>query len=335
MTRVSRFFRLPAIRRSLHLLAAAAILVPTVHVSSALSQTAVIEGRDKWLFPGWESHDKVDHAGIAQSIALIKDVKNDLAARKIELLLVVAPMKAPFYTDKLQETQKLSAEVTARYAGLTVALKEAGLQSVDVPSILKTNLKDKQSAFFRTDYHWTAWAAEAAAAATARAIKDSWKLRGEPGGGTVLGEWSNERRFGDLAANFMTEEQQKAVGREVFTVRRAAANGGKGLVDEDAALIHVVGNSFVQPYLGFPQALSNALDRPVSLTWNPGNVGPWSTFLQYVESKDFKSNPPQVIVWQFNEAQMHQGPDAKGQWEPKSTMAADTWRSRVHAAIGP
>ena len=45
----------------------------------------------------------------------------------------------------------------------------------------------------------------------------------------------------------------------------------------------------VQPYLGFPQKLSNAIDNPVGLTWTFGNVGPWKTLLNYLESPAFKS----------------------------------------------
>ena len=302
--------------------------------SAALSQSAVLEGKDAWLFPGWESHDKVDQAGIAQSLGLIGDVKARLDDRKIGLVVVVAPMKAPFYQERLKDDQKLSASVLARYSDLIKALNRAEIPTVDLAHTFRTVVNGKQGIFFRADYHWTAWAAEAGANATAEVIRKQWKLDGKPGDGLKLGEWTNERRFGDLAANFMNDEQRSRIGREVFTVRRPAPEASKGLTDDADTPVHVIGNSFVQPYLGFPQALSNALDRKVSLTWNPGNVGPWATLLQYVESQDFKSNPPQVIVWQFNEAQMHQGPDAKGQWEPKATTASETWLARVKAAIG-
>ena len=302
--------------------------------SAALSQSAVIEGKDAWLFPGWESHDQVDQAGIARSIDLIRNVKIRLEARKIGLVVVVAPMKAPFYQDRLNDNQKLSKSVIARYVDLITALSQAQVPTVDLVGTLKMALKEKQSAFFRADYHWTAWAAEASANATAEVIQRRWKLRGKPGDGLSLGEWTNERRFGDLAANFMNDDQRNRIGREVFTVRRPTPETAKSLTDDTDTPVHVIGNSFVQPYLGFPQALSHALDRKVSLSWNPGNVGPWATFLQYIDSHDFKANPPQVIVWQFNEAQMHQGPDAKGQWEPKTTMDSEQWLARVQTAIG-
>lgn len=324
------------VRSEIHRIVKTALLTGTLlgAPTAALSQSGAVEGKDSWLFPGWESHDQVDKAGIAKSVDMIRNVKIRLDTRKIGLVVIIAPMKAPFYQDRLNDSQKLSADVLARYGELMTALNRAEIPTVDLVHTLKTTLTEKQSTFFRADYHWTAWAAEASANATADVIKKQWKLRGKPGDGLKLGEWTNERRFGDLAANFMSDEQRNRIGREIFTVRRPAPEVAKGLTDDADTPVHVIGNSFVQPYLGFPQSLSHALDRGVSLTWNPGSVGPWATLLQYVESQDFRANPPQLIVWQFNEAQMHQGPDAKGQWEPKATMASELWLARVQTAIG-
>ena len=90
----------------------------------------------------------------------------------------------------------------------------------------------------------------------------------------------------------------------------------------------------VQPYFGYPQKLSNALDRPVSVNWKPGNVGPWIVLLEYLESDDFRTNPPQVLVWQMFEPSYPQGPDARGQWDNASIMSDSAWRQRMQKALG-
>ena len=41
--------------------------------------SAVITGKDGWLFPAWESLSKVDNAGNSRSVALLKDVQQQLA----------------------------------------------------------------------------------------------------------------------------------------------------------------------------------------------------------------------------------------------------------------
>lgn len=317
------------------LLAAAALLagaaVPGLPARAA-DGPIIIMGKGGWLFPGWESLTTSDTAGVQKVVALIKDTKDRLAARNILLVPLVVPLKASFYPDKLPDGTSVSADVKARYDFILAQLKQSGLEAIDLRPALKSVETGKQTIFFRADYHWTAWSAEAAAGAVAQVIKGSVKLSGAPGTGDKLGEWVTQRNLGDLAQRFLSPDQQKAVGPDLYTVR-VPPEDKKGLLDAAPAPVHVVGNSFVQPYLGFPQKLSNALDRPVSLTWNVGNIGPWFTFLQYVGSPGFAKQPPQVIVWQFNEGQFHSGPDATGQWDAPSIIAPQLWRDRMTAAI--
>lgn len=299
----------------------------------AAAQSGVIQGQGGWLFPGWESLTVLDKAGIARTIGLIKETQAALAAKNIKLLPIVVPLKASFYADKLPDGNRISADVTGQYDYILAELKKAGLDTVDLRPALKAVQTGKQVSFYRADYHWSAWAAEAAADAVAQAIKASGvKLAGAAGGGDKLGAWVTQRHLGDLAERFLTPDQQKQVGPDLYTVRvQADAKGG--LVDTAAAPVHVVGNSFVQPYLGFTQKLSNALDRPVALTWNPGNVGPWVTFLQFAGAPDFARNAPQVVVWQFNEGPFHSSPEATDQWDASSIMSGQQFLDRMQAAV--
>jgi len=297
-----------------------------VHAASA-----VITGKDGWLFPAWESLNKVDNAGTARSIGLIKDVQQQLAREKIALVVLVVPMKAPFYAQRLPADQPLSPAVVQRYDRLQSELGNASLTTLNIKPILQQTEQGKQTAFYRADYHWTAWSAENTADATAKLITGRYRLQGEPGGGAVLGEWFDKRAFGDLASNFLPAIKRKAIGRDIYTVRHQVEKDL--LIDDAPAPVQVIGNSFVQPYLGFTQKLSNALDRPVTLTWNPGDVGPWATLLQYLESPDFAQHKPQVIVWQFNEGQFHLGPDAAANWNAKGVTSLNQWHLRIKKAL--
>ena len=295
--------------------------------------TTLIIGKDGWLFPGWESLTVLDRAGITANVALIKDAKAALAARGVTLVTLVVPLKARFSAARLPEGTSLSADVAGQYDFILDELKKAGIDTLDLRPALKSVETGRQTSFYRADYHWTAWSSEAAADAVAAFIKTKVpKLAGSPGG-DKLGEWVTQRHLGDLAERFLPPDQQKQVGPDLYTVRTPPA-AKASLLDGGPAPVHVVGNSFVQPYLGFPQKLSNGLDRPVSLTWNPGNVGPWVTFLQAVGTPDFVKAPPQVLVWQFNEGPFHSGPHAADQWDAPSLMSGETWRERMRAAIG-
>jgi alginate O-acetyltransferase complex protein AlgJ len=299
--------------------------------ASVQAASAVITGDGGWLFPAWESLSKVDNAGTARNIALVKTLQQQLQREHIGLIVLVVPMKAPFYAQRLPADQPLSTAVNQRYEHLQTDLTRAGVTTLDIKPILQRTEVGQQTAFYRADYHWTAWSAENTADATAQLITERYRLQGQPGGGAALGQWFERRAFGDLASNFLPAIKRKAIGRDIYTVRHQAENDL--LIDDAPAPVQVIGNSFVQPYLGFTQKLSNALDRPVALTWNPGDVGPWATLLQYLESADFAQHKPQVIVWQFNEGQFHLGPDAAANWNAKGVTSLSQWHQRIDKAL--
>ena len=310
----------------------AMLLHTTVHAAPA-----VIEGPDGWLFPGWERSDRVEQARLEANLKLIQEARDLLNAKQIALVLLVVPAKAPFYPQRLPATTKLASEVTARYSNIQSLLTKAGITTFDDRVVLQSVEQGKQTAFYRADYHWTAWAAEASADETAKLIRSKWNLPAL-GAGSVLGDWTNDRRYGDLATNFMSAEDRKRIGRDTYTVRKqpeagAASLGLTDLSDSKAAQVMVVGNSFVQPYLGYTQKLSNVLGQPVGLTWNPGNIGPWKTMIDAVENSTFSQQKPKVIVWQWNEAQLEISPDIADNWDAKALMSPATWRSRFAAAL--
>lgn len=304
-------------------------------MSAAHAQDAsiVIRGDGGWLLPGWGSLSEVDNAGIDATTALIKEAHTALAARNIQLEVVLLPDKSLFYQDKLPAGKTISPPVKARYQTILAKMGQAGIRTFDADAVLRPLKQAGTDVFYRTDQHWTQAAADATAEATAAQIKrDVPNLKGSAGTGMVLGKEFKERRYGDLAELFLSPDERKAIGRDTFSVRREAATGS--LLDDAAAPVHVTGHSMVQAYFGYPQKLSNTLDRPVSVNWKPGNVGHWIVLLEYLESAEFKQNPPQVLVWQLFEATYNQGPKAEGFWDNASIMTADTWRKRLHAALG-
>lgn len=294
---------------------------------------AVLFGKNQWLFYAADDMKQAAGDSIHANVALMKDAEQALQAQGIGLVVLVIPLKARFESDHLPDGVSFSTGAQGRYAAMVQALARADIPSVDLMGVLTKVGQDGHDVFFKKDSHWTAWSAEAAAQATATLIGQHWKLPGAAGGGDVLGDWVKERRFSDFT-ELMTAAQRKSVGQEVYTVRKRPTQQA-GLLDEQASVVHVVGNSSVQPYLGFAQMLSHQLDRPVGLTWKYGNYGPWSVFVNYLESADFRQHRPSVIVWQLNEAQLLYGPDVPGQWDASALIPAATWRERVRKAVAP
>ena len=304
--------------------------VPLLPRTARAAQQAVIEGRDRWLFPGWESFVEDETPACLRVVDLMAKVAERMAARGIHCTTVIAPLKARADADKLPDGQAVSAAVMKRYAALRARAAELKLDMVDGEAALAAVDTSADSRYIRADYHWSAHTSEAFADATAERLTASKALAGVRGEGTTLGDWTEEVNYGDLAT-LLPPERKRAIGKDHFIVRQAQEGGG--LLAAAAPVVHVVGNSMVQPYLGFPQKLSNGLGLPVGLTWTFGDTGPWKTLVDYLESPDFKQNPPKAIVWQFNEGQMMYGPDATGQWDAKSIAPAPDWLARVAKAL--
>ncbi len=311
-----------------------AMLFAATSVSAqADTNTLIFLGKDNWLFPAWGSLTKVDMQGIDQSAALIRQVNEAMKARDIKLEVLLQSDKSLIHQEMLPDNVRVSTEVDDRYQTILKKLQAGGVSCFDSSIVLKKLKQDGKNVFYRTDQHWTLAAAEASAKATADHINTQVpSLKGQAGSGTPLGAISTESRYGDLADIFLTPEQRKQVGRERFSVRKSAGN--QALLDDEQAPVHVTGPSLAQPYFGFPQKLSNAIDRPVSVNWKPGNIGQWVMLLEYLESDAFKKHRPQVLVWQISEATFSNGPDAAGLWSNASLMPADVWLKRVNTALG-
>ena len=220
----------------------------------------------------------------------MRETRDALAAKGIQLEVLVLPDKTLFYQDKLPDGKALSPEVKRRYQTIQDKLKAAGIATFDDEAVLRRLKDGGQDVFYRTDQHWTQAAADATADALAQRIRQDVKtLAGKPGTGRLpLGSVFNERRYGDLAELFLSPEQRKQAGRETFhrappgrepePAGRCPGPGPRHRPQHGAALLRLSAK------------LSNALDRPVSVNWKPGNVGHWIMLLEYLESPAFKQN---------------------------------------------
>lgn len=324
-----------ALRRRRLLLALAAVpLAGGLSFKSRAAHAAqgVIEGRDRWLFPAWESFQDDDRAACMKVVQLIGNVAGSLAERGIHCTMVVAPLKARAAVGKLPDGASLSPAVAQRYAAILAQGKQTGLDFVDAAAALADVDTGADSTYIRADYHWSAHTAEAVADATAERLTNAVALRGEAAPANALGDWTESMEYGDLA-QLLAPERKRAIGKDRFIVRQEVDKDSGGLLADATPVVQVVGNSMVQPYLGFPQRLSHALARPVGLSWTFGDTGPWATLLKYLESPAFTQQKPQAIVWQFNEGQMAYGPNATGQWNASSIMAEAAWLDRVSKAL--
>jgi alginate O-acetyltransferase complex protein AlgJ len=314
--------------RRIFLAALAAVASSAAGPASAVAPL-VIDGKGDWLFPGWESLTDPGTPGIADAIQTIAATNKRLKTAGVALLILVVPLKARLYPDQLPDGVSLSAGVASRYASILAALAAAQIATFDVEAVLR---KLTQPVFFRTDDHWTEWSAEAVAKACATQLQLLVGLPPPTAHLPPLSAWSQDPHPGDLA-QMLTPDRQRAVGNEPMTIRTIDGSRAQ-LLDSSAANVHVVGNSFSMPYLGFPEMLAETLGQPVGVTAKFGNAGPWQTMVSYLESPAFAKNRPRAIVWQFVEGLFMHGPAATGFWDIASLMSDQTFLARVAKAVG-
>lgn len=248
----------------------------------------------------------------------------------IALLVEVVPMKARFYPDRLPDGTAMTPEVGARYGAILANLAAAGIPTFDVNAVLQTVT---QQVFFRTDYHWTEWSAEAVAQACAKKLQSMVTLPPSATPLPPLSAFATEQHVGDLV-ELLPADRQKSIGTEPVSTRVIDATRMQ-LLDPAKADVHVVGNSLSMPYLGFPEMLAETLREPVGVTAKFGNAGPWQTMTQYMESPAFAARHPRAVVWQFVEGLFMHGPDSSGFWDVTSLMSDQAFLARIAKAVRP
>ncbi len=309
--------------------------VATAGRSRAAIVDLVAVGQDGWLFPIWDEVRHVDLSrvnGVAEVITSAVDV---LAHAGIQVAFALTPAKSRIYRDDLPADFKFSADADKRYAtGLERLRAAPGSIVVDLVPTL-TALRGAAGGdpvFFKGDTHWTGTGAQGAAVEVARRIKEGAKLppSAKPGltlGAPVTMQWDRD----DLAAMLPAPDQAKYPA-ESYKVRQPAQSGGD-LVEDDTADVVVVGNSFMQPRLGFAAMLSNQLNRPVALTWKVHQFGPYQTLLTYLGSEAYKRRKPAVIVWNFHETDMVLASDRKDGWG-QNVIAPQAFLAKLRQAVG-
>jgi alginate O-acetyltransferase complex protein AlgJ len=326
-------------RRGFLSAATAAIAAGTMFpYGAARADDLVIIGKDRWLFAAWERLVDPEDDQIQVQLDLVARARDLFAAKGIALIFMVAPMKARFYLDQLPDGTVMSDAVKGRYERVMQWVADRRLSSIDVSAaILPVAGVNGQTLFHETDQHWTGWSAEAAGSALAELIAKSVQLPPATGKGERLNQWVSVELQGDLA-RLVPANLQARYALETFVVRQSQdyvlqpqdALGNDIHVPDPS--VRIVGSSLCNRFAGLPRRLSNALNRPIALTWLSVDKGPWQLMLNFVESAGF-AKKPSVIIWQFNEAFLPHGPMGSGWFAESSLMPPEKWLARLTTAL--
>jgi len=292
-------------------------MVPPATAYGATIIKGTVIGKDGWLFWVWDSTRKADVERLRTVTQVIKETVALLKAADIHTVIALTPAKARVYQEYLPNDLEFTPAAEHRYVAAVDELRRSGAVVTDLAAAFSALRKatPNENAFFKADTHWTSFGAENAAVQVGREILTQLALPHSVKPGSRLGPRVNQMHTtSDLLVTLPPDVRAEHPPEAFLTRQVLAAQMSSALIEDDAADIVVIGNSFMQPMFNFTPTLSNTLNRPVSLVWKVHFVGPYRTILNYLESDMFKRQRPKAIVWNFHEADMELPTDSKDAW---------------------
>lgn len=270
----------------------------------------VSEGCPGWLFytnglrpsPSPQAAAPVE-AGLDMQIAAMRRYADALRRQGVTLVVATVPDKARVETDALCGLHQ-DARMTSRWNAWRDALASEGVAQVD----LLGPLTAARPSFYRTDVHWNARGAQAAADALAAALLPRVGGRG-PAQFTATQDAGVRPRMGDLlqlaGLADVPEGWRPALDAEVGETIRAEHTGGL-LDDTPPAQVLLAGSSFSRRS-GFADRLGRALGQEV---WNVSlDDGRFDRALAAIWAQ--RATWPRslrVVVWEMSEDGLSEAP---------------------------
>ena len=271
----------------------------------------VRRGCPGWLFLGDELQVHANGQANEQARAdIVARLQQSLAKRDIKLLVAVVPDKSRIEAQRLCDLHR-SAAFQDRLSHWVQTLQGRGVQTLDLSAALAGLGQD---AYFRTDPHWTAAGAGAAARVVADRVKGSGVPLQPPQGYRVTAS-APALRPGDLVrlagVDWLPVSLQppgEVIEQHTWTAQAAAASAAAPAAgnsaddlfgDSGLPTLALIGTSYSRTSSFVPQ-LSQALGVSVgNFARDGGKFG--GAAQAYFKSAAWKQTPPRLIIWEMNE----------------------------------
>ncbi|WP_295471363.1 alginate O-acetyltransferase [uncultured Pseudomonas sp.] len=266
----------------------------------------VVLGKDQWLYTD-EEFDAIAHGeqNMADNLALVRGVKETLNKQGTRLVLAIIPAKTRLYPEHIgeQTPARLHQDLYQRFHEQAA---QAGILAPDLLQPLR-DAKQRGQVFLRTDTHWTPMGAEVAAQQLGQTIASQAPLEAEPqtfvtadkGTEPYKGDLTNFLPLDPLFSNLLPKPD--ALDKRTTEAAGGTGEGEDALFADSDIPVGLVGTSYsANPNWNFVGALKQALRSDV-VNYAEDGHGPILPMLKYLQTDDFKNNPPQVVIWEFPE----------------------------------
>jgi hypothetical protein len=288
-------------------------------------------GREGWLFyqPGVSFLTQRPRAGDAsarEAFAAVLNLRDQLAARGIRLLLLPVPNKESVYPDRLEPYCSSATGrglVGAETRSFFALCEQSGIEVVDLfTRFRRERQRSDKGLYLAQDSHWAPHGMQVAADAVAEHIAArGWLARG----GVEYGlRPVGVQRHGDLVRMLRSPPIEAYLAPEGFRAEQIFRAADRKLyTDDPLSAVLVMGDSFLRIYeqddpgqAGFVAHLARALGTPLSSIVNDGGA---STLVrQDLCRRSSLLAGKRVVVWEFVERDLRLG--AEGWpliWFPK------------------
>jgi alginate biosynthesis protein AlgX len=254
----------------------------------------LVEAKDQWLFRT-RSDLRTDFGLDESGYKALKRLRDGLAQRGVELVLVMPPSRGLLHADRLTALELASfdqARARQNYLQTLDRVRGLGILAPDFTQLLSEPQPNGQPFYFKGDHNWTPHGAERSAQLVALALKGNDVLKALPhqvfasqpagllGRSGTLQKAAAQICGNGYPAQYVTRYQTRAQG------------DSKG-----PAKVALIGTSASSELFNFPGFLEQYLETPVRNFSVPGG-GYDDSLIAYLLGDDFQKAPPAVLVWE-------------------------------------
>lgn len=256
----------------------------------------VVVGDNGWLFSKEEFDATLKRTpDLAEALAGVTEIRDQLAARGIELVVVPLPAKADIYSEHVSYAA-IPGDLERLYTDFRAMLDQAGIRNVETRTAL-LDAKAQGQLFLNTDTHWTPLGASVVADTVGAAL-------GRRDTAYTLADAAPVEREGDLSKFIVTGGLAPLVGLGPETVVPRTA-----IAPPEAAPADIFGPSTIPFVLtgtsysaneqwSFGESLKVALGSDV-LNMAEEGKGPIAPMRALLASDTLRDTPPETVIWEF------------------------------------
>lgn len=255
----------------------------------------VVVGDDGWLFSKEEFEATLKRTpDLAEAAGGVAEVRDLLAAKGIELVVVPLPAKADIYREHVSYAA-IPTDLERLYEDFRTVLDNAGIKNIETRAPL-LQAKAKGQLFLTTDTHWTPLGAEVVADAVGETL-------GKRDTAYTIADVAPVPREGDLSKFIVTGGLAPLVGLGPETVvpREATAPpaASTDIFGPSSIPFVLTGTSYsANPQWSFGESLKVSLGSDVLNLAEEGK-GPVAPMRAFLDSATLRDTPPEVVIWEF------------------------------------